>query len=477
MSVQACLKERTDRLMRCRCGIVLLVATLWMLMGEARGQISLETAVDLSVRNSPRVKIAQADVDKAQASLSESRDVFIPNATAGGGGYGRSYGYPQGQPSVLNINTGSLVFTFSQRDFIRAAHSGLTAADYALLDARDAVAEDAVLTYLAVAHDEARLLALRQQRALGEKLVGILEDRLSVGQDTAINLTAARLSSAQLRLSVLHTEDALADDRLHLEHLTRLPAAGLGSAEAVPELPELSAADEMAAPTSSPGIRAAFATAEAKFETAFGEGRYLYRPQVSFGAQYSRISTFNNANYLQYFGRRDAEGNLLPFPSNSFGIGLEVSVPFLDYGHKAKARESMAEANRAQREAEQMRDQFTEGQMKVRRSAMELAARVEVARLDQELAQQQLDILLVQLRSGTGNPEGPQMTPKDEQSARIAEREKFLALLDARFEMQQAEVTLLRQAGGLEAWLRSVSGAAPVSGGAAGGRVSGKPIP
>ncbi len=477
MDVRACPKERTDRPMRCRCGMVLLVATLWMALGKARGQISLETAVDLSVRNSPRVKIAQADVEKAQATLAESRDVYIPSVTAGGGGYGRSYGYPQGQPSLLNINTGSLVFTFSQRDFIRAAHSGLTAADYALLDARDGVAEDAVLTFLAVAHDEARLVALRQQRTLGERLVSIVEDRLSAGQDTAINLTSARLSSAQLRLSVLHTEDALADDRLHLEHLTGLPAAGLGVAETVPELPVPSAADEMAAPTSSPGIQAAFATAAAKFETAFGEGRYLYRPQVSFGAQYSRISTFNNADYLQYFGRRDAAGNLLPFPANSFGIGLQVSVPFLDYGHKAKARESMAEANRAQREAEQMRDQFTEGQMKTRRSAMEIAARVEVARLDEELAQQQLDILLVQLRSGTGNPDAPQMTPKEEQNARIAERVKYLALLDSRFEMQQAEVTLLRQAGGLEAWLRSVSGAAAGAGAAAGGRVSGKPIP
>ena len=122
-----------------------------------------------------------------------------------------------------------------------------------------------------------------------------------------------------------------------------------------------------------------------------------------------------------------------------------------------------------------MRDQFTEGQMKLRRSATEMAARVEVARLDQELAQQQMEILLVQLRSGTGNPDAPQMTPKEEQNARIAEREKYLALLDSRFEMQQAEVTLLRQAGGLEAWLRHVPEAKAGTG--TGSQVSGTPIP
>lgn len=477
MDIQVRPRERTDRLIRCRRPFWLFfLAMFCFLQRGARGQISLMTAVDLSLRNSPRVKMAQADVDKAQASLAEARAVYIPSVTAGGAGYGRSYGYPQGQPSVLNINTQSLVFTYSQRDYIRSARSGLTAADDALIDARGAVAEDTVLTFLAVAHDQERLLALEQQRGFAEKLVGIIEVRMVAGQDTAINLTTARLTSAQLRLSLLHTEDELAGNRLHLEHLTGLPGGGIAAASSVPELPLPGSFSEVPVAVSSPGIDAAFATAKSKFEIAFGDARYLYRPQVSFGAQYSRISTFNNANYLEYFGRRDAAGNLLPFPSNSFGIGLQVSIPFLDYAHKAKARESAAEANRAQREAEQIRDQFTEGRLKMQRSAVELAARVEVARLDQQLAQQQIDVLLVQLQTGTGNPDGPQMTPKEEQNARIAEREKYLALLDVRFEMQQAQVTMLRQTGGLEAWLGQVARGG-AGAGAAGGEVSGKSIP
>ena len=46
------------------------------------------------------------------------------------------------------------------------------------------------------------------------------------------------------------------------------------------------------------------------------------------------------------------------------------------------------------------------------------------------------------------------MTPKDEQNQRIAEREKYLAVVDSNFQLRQAEINLLRQTGQLEQWLR-----------------------
>jgi hypothetical protein len=78
--------------------------------------------------------------------------------------------------------------------------------------------------------------------------------------------------------------------------------------------------------------------------------------------------------------------------------------------------------------------------------------------LRQQYAQQQLDVLRVQLQSGTGNPNAPQMTPKEEQNAHIAERERYLAVIDANFQLRQAEIQLLRQTGQLQSWLRSTTG-------------------
>jgi hypothetical protein len=97
-----------------------------------------------------------------------------------------------------------------------------------------------------------------------------------------------------------------------------------------------------------------------------------------------------------------------------------------------------------------------DSQTRLRHTITELHAQADIATLRQQLAQQKLDVLRVQLQSGTGNPNGPQMSPKDEQTARIAERDQYLAVLDASFQLRQTEIQLLRQSGELESWFKSV---------------------
>jgi hypothetical protein len=50
------------------------------------------------------------------------------------------------------------------------------------------------------------------------------------------------------------------------------------------------------------------------------------------------------------------------------------------------------------------------------------------------------------------------MSPKDEQTARIAEREKYVAVLNANFEAAQAQISLMRASGELESWLTAAAG-------------------
>ena len=71
----------------------------------APAQISLITAVDLAVKSNPKVLMAQADVDKALATLQQLRDAYIPNIVGGSGIGPPSYGFPLGQPSIFNITS------------------------------------------------------------------------------------------------------------------------------------------------------------------------------------------------------------------------------------------------------------------------------------------------------------------------------------------------------------------------------------
>lgn len=415
----------------------------------AAAQISFSTAVGLALKSNPKVLMAQADVAKAKASLDETRDVYLPSV-AGGSGLGYSYGFPIGQPSVFNFTAQSLVFNFSQRNYVRASRLALDAANLALKDAQLAVTEDVALTYIALDRDSQRQAALTEQAGFASRLIDIIQERLNAGQDTPIDLTGARLSAAQIKLAKLRTEDQTAEDQAHLALLIGLPQRGLGVvSDSIPRFappaaePSMTSSADAALPN-SPLVASAYATARSKEQIAFGDSHYLWRPQISFAAQYNRFAKFNN--YDLYYRN---------FQHNNFGVGIQITLPIFDPGHRAKARASAADAVHARHEADLARDQFFEGRQKVRHATAELAARAEVASLDQQLAKQQLDVLLVQLNSGSGNSSGPQMTPKDEQTSRIAEREKFLTVLNADFEMRKAEINLLRQTGQLEDWVRS----------------------
>ena len=411
----------------------------------ATAQISFSTAVDLALKSNPKVLMAQADVAKAQASLDQLHNAYIPNVVGGVGLGPPSYGFPLGQPTLFSFTAQSLVFSYSQFKYIRAAKDAIEAASLTLKDVRDGVTEDTAVTYLALDRDLQRQTALHEQQLYASRLVDIIQQRLEAGQDTAIDLTTAKLSAAQIRLTLLRADDDTAADQAHLGRLIGLPAQGIGtSVSSIPafnmQSPDLTS-DTL---STSPAVQSAYANARAQQQTAVGDARYLWRPQITFAAQYNRFATFNN--YQNYY---------LHFQQNNASIGIQITLPLFDKVHSAKARASAADAVHAQHQADLARDQFFEGRQKIRHVTAELAARAEIASLDQQLAKQQLDVLLVQLNSGSGNSSGPQMTPKDEQTSRIAEREKFLTVLDTDFELRKAEITLLRQTGRLEDWVRS----------------------
>jgi len=435
--------------MRWAMGLALLAC----LAGMAPAQISMTSAVDLALRSDPRVKMAQADVAKAQATLAETHDAYVPTIGVSGG-YGGSTGVPLSVPVVFSISSQSLLFNFSQKDYVRAAAAGVQAAELAYQEVRDKVAEDVLVTYLNLDNAQQRQAAMMEESAAAARLVSIVQDRMDAGQDTRIELLRARRSATEIRLQQLRLEDELATLQDHLGHLLGLP--GTTVVTVTNSIPAIPAASTLATDTSdSFGIQSAFAGARSKQETAFGLGRYRFRPQFSFGAEYSRISTSHTNYPLYYPGFQGGEH----LSDNALSLGIQIQIPIYDRGHQDRARQSEADARHSRFEAEDQRNQFLEGRFKLRHSLDELAARSDLAEIDRDLAQEQLKAVLIQLQAESGSSPGPQLNPKDEQNARLQQAAKTVDLLNTQFELHQAQVNLMRQTGTLDAWLKNAMNA------------------
>jgi outer membrane protein TolC len=408
----------------------------------AKAQISFYTAVDLAMRNSHEVKMALADVDRAAAGVSQAKDAYVPMMQIGSG-LGYSYGFPVGQPTVVNASANSLALSFSQPAMIRSARASLAAAQASLRDTREKVVAEAALSYVELDSEKQQLEALDQQHSFGERLVEIQRERNAAGLSSAMDVTQAELINAQLDLRRLHLEDHMGLLRLRIANLTGLNEDTIASEpSSIPAPPaDPAAASFNATLNSSPAVASSEADARSKELIAYGDSKKVWRPEIGFGIQYSRYAKFNN--YAEYY---------LRFQHNNFDVGINLTLPIFDAQAHARARGSAADAVHAREQAALLRLQLGEQTRELSSSLAELRAQQKIARLQSDYAQENLDAVMTRLQNGSGDPNASPLTPLDEQKARIEERRRYVEKLEADFLLMQAEIQLQRSLGTLEEW-------------------------
>ncbi len=433
--------------MRRACQFVLLGISTLIAQSGALAQVSFYTAVDLALRNSTPVRISSAQVQHAEAAVMLSIDAYKPSFVVGSS-LGYSYGFPVGQPSVYSVSASSLAFSFSQPDYIRSARAALLAAQLQLKDTRQQVIMDTALAYIQLTTVGEEIRALDQQTGYVLRLVEIETDRVNAGLDSKVELTKARLTGAQVALRRLHLVDQSDMLRLRLAHLTGLNQADIVSEpQTIPDAPEISRDGSSASQVmeDNNGVKAAYASARSKLYVARGDDRQNNRPTFAFGGEYNRYAKFNN--YNEYY---------LRFQHNNFNVGIQITLPVFDATRKEKAKSSSSEAVEATAQADQMRDQAGEQILQLQKSVAELTAQEQVAELQNELAQDQLDAITTQLHLGSGTPGAAAPLPKDEQGAYIIERSRYTDMLETRFQLTQARLSLLRSMGRIEDWAKAV---------------------
>lgn len=405
------------------------------------GDVSLYTIVDLALRNSRSVRMAEAEQQRARAVWMQTRNIYVPNLSVGSG-LGYSYGFPLGNPTLFNVQSQFMLFSYAQRDYIRSARAATKAATLSLKDARRQVILDASVNYIELNKTLAEIQVLQQATDDTNKLVSVVQDRLNAGLESKMDLTQAKLTRAQIQLQKIQMEDHAEELRQHLSGLTGLdPNAITPAASSVPPLPDLDFHGLVSKENNAPGVQAAFATADARMYNAWGDKKQENRPTVLGVFQYSRFSSFNG--YQNYY---------LAFQANNIAVGIQATWPLFDQSLRDKAQQSAAIAEHDRQQAQLAKIQNDEGNLALWHSLRELEAQEQVADLQQQLAQDTLTATVTQMNQGDAY--GQPVTPQQADKYRVEERTRLVGLQDAQFNVTKVKLDLLSATGDLEDWAK-----------------------
>lgn len=447
----SCRPQKT-RLLRWRCilAVVLLPITL---LAEP---IPLKRIVELAVSHATAGAIATADEQRMDALYRELRTSYIPQLTIGAGLGPPSYGFPlalEGQaPSLFNINAQSAVLNLSLKSAINAAKEDKKMATLNTKDQRDAIIQDAAQSYAELAKWEQRLAKLQDTQAEADKFQAAVAQRVKEGVDSEIDGTKARLSAARVRLHISEAQGSADVLREHLSKLTGLPAAGIQTdPDSFPAPPPLPVEDSAAASAeSAPGVQAAIEHARAQYLRAQSEHRAFW-PTFDFAGQYALLATFSNFQdyYIPEKVCVTSVGSVLcptgDFHRNNATIGISIRFNFLNFSQRARAEAADADALRASKQAQAAKERVSENTLRLQRSVAQLQAAHDVAQLEYELADKNLTSTQTRIDAGTANLH-------DLEDARTQLSERFMVLQDVAFDLQRAQLGLMRSTGDLEKW-------------------------
>jgi outer membrane protein TolC len=438
--------------MTARLVILLAVGTL-----AAEGQaLSWQRAMQLALQHSPAIGIAAADQLKAQQAYRETSNQYKPNVTFGSG-VGYSYGYPlslEGSaPSIFNVNYNSTLYSPALREFLKSAKLQWNAASKNADDQRRDVILDTAVSYIQLDKLLAELNLLHTQQTDADNLVTVTSQRVQQGVDSQVELTRAKLVSARMQMRMAELEGNIDVLRNKLSQLTGLDAASITTdTESIPKFPEINQQSDLAAQaiTNSTAVKVASERADAEAFRAKGEWKTTYYPSFDLGGQYALFSNYLN-NYEDFFRK---------FQRNNASFGVVIRLPIFNFVQRAKADEAAADALKAKKQVEVVKNQVSEETLKLQRAVRQLSAAQQVAQLEYQLAHSEAETSQIRAQEGApapsvpGQPAAPANTvsARDVIGARLQEADKYSQYVDASFELDKTRLQLLRATGELEKW-------------------------
>jgi outer membrane protein TolC len=399
--------------------------------------LTLKRAIELALQNSKDIQLAKIQARVADHAAQITKAQFMPNLYAGSGA-GYSYGIPETPgghaPSVFNVSYTEQVFNEPLRGQAKEMQEQSSSQKIVLQDARNDVITRTAMSYLELGKVQHSLELLRKERESAEKILQVTQERQGEGFELPVEVTRAQLTKAQVTQRVLQLEGR--EDELEVFLRYQL---GLGDAQEIQVTPEElpgeaeQAGDNLVAMalTNNTGLQLAQSDVRAKEFRLKGEKRGHW-PTLELVSVYSVLAKYNN--YQQFFNT---------FQRNNFNAGVNIQMPI--FSARVKAAVGLAEVNLDAARAvlgNKKSEVSSEVRQKTRR-VREMDAAKEVARLELQLAQQNVSVLQAQFGEG-------KLNLREMEKARLNENEKWMVYLDANFRKQQAQLELLKTAGQLD---------------------------
>jgi len=413
---------------------------LFAVLALARAEdhtLTLRQAMDLAARQNPDIALARLDEMKARAAVRVARDPFLPHVTVGSG-LAYSNGFPMSiegsAPSVVQASATQFLFNRPQSFQVAQAKEDARGAAIAVTGKRDEVAFRIASLY--VDAERAGRIGTLARKSIEDQqaILDVVHAQVAEGRalplaekQVALNLARARQLSESLEDDRATAETALAmalgfpaEDRVH----------AVAEDRAAPLLPASEESAVQKAVESSPELRQIESQISSK-QLELRGARAGRLPRADLVAQYGMLAKFNN--YAEFFNH---------FQRNNGEIGVAFQLPIFRPGVGSQMAETEVDLSRLKIELANARNRLSADLQQAFRAVRKAESSANVARLDLEVAREQLSVDLAQLQEG-------RLGMSQVEEARLEENDKWIAFYDAQYALEKSRWNVLRLTGTL----------------------------
>jgi outer membrane protein TolC len=405
--------------------------------------LTLPQALALAGKQAPEVLLSRIEEQKAQQNVQIARDPFVPKVVAGSG-LAYTSGFPMSiegsAPSIIQARAVGSVYNLPQKYALARAREESRGAALEGQDRREKAYAQTASMFLDA--EKAARLAETARRLIesAEKMEMVVRARVAEGRELPIESkrAALALARARQRAGSLDADRDFAEESLAMI-LGFAPGdrvrtvADERSALSLPSTPD--AAVEQALKDNAEIRRLESALLARNLDAKSYQAERW--PKLDLVAQYGLFSRFNN--YEDYFAR---------FSRHNGQIGVSIQLPLLvGPAASAQAQSADAEAARLRIEVNRARARIALETRRAFQQVEQAESSRQVARLDLEVARDNLSLLLERMEEGRA-------TLQQVEQARVAENEKWLVYYEAQYTLERARIALLDRTGNLMAALR-----------------------